>query len=104
MTILALPGPLLAALADPNVTYLLLVVGIVGVVAECHHPGTLVPGVAGALALVLALLGFRGLGVNLIGLSLLPLAPGAFVARAPAPGGGVLALGGLLRFRGGPWR
>ncbi len=103
MTILALPGPLLAALADPNVTYLLLVVGIVGVVAEFHHPGTLVPGVAGALALVLALVGFSELGVNWIGLALVVLAAGLFVAEAHAPGVGVLALGGLLAFVAGSW-
>src|SRR5258708_30751073 len=96
MTILALPGPLLAALADPNVTYLLLVVGIVGVVAECHHPGTLVPGVAGALALVLALVGFSELGVHWIGPALVLLAAGLFVPAAPAPRGGGLAPGGLL--------
>src|SRR5215469_11632106 len=100
---MSLPGPLLAVLADPNVTYLLFLVGIVGLVAEYHHPGTLVPGVAGALALVLALIGFGELGVNWIGVALVLLAAGLFVAEAHAPRFGVLALGGILAFVVGSW-
>lgn len=100
---MSLPGPLLAALADPNVTYLLLLVGIVGLVAEFHHPGTFVPGVAGAIALLLALVGFSVLGVNWIGLALVVLAAGLFVAEAHAPRFGLLALGGVLAFVAGSW-
>ena len=100
---MAIPGPLLAALADPNVTYLLFILGIVGLVAEGHHPGTLVPGIAGALALVLAIIGFGELGINAIGLALVVLAAGLFVAEAHAPRYGLLALGGLLAFVAGSW-
>ena len=100
---MSLPGPLLAALADPNVTYLLFVLGIVGLVAEFHHPGTLVPGVAGVLALVLALVGFGELGVNWLGVALVLLAAGLFVAEMHAPRFGALALGGLLAFVAGSW-
>jgi membrane-bound serine protease (ClpP class) len=98
-----LPGPLLAVLANPDVTYLLLVLGIVGLVAEFHHPGTVVPGVVGALALVLALIGFSVLGVNWIGVALIVLGAALFIAEAHAPGFGLLALGGLLAFVAGSW-
>jgi membrane-bound serine protease (ClpP class) len=100
---MSLPGPLLSVLANPDVTYLLLVLGIVGLVAEFHHPGTVVPGVAGALALVLALIGFSVLGVNWIGVALIVLGAGLFIAEAHAPGFGLLALGGLLAFVVGSW-
>lgn len=101
--IMSLPGPLLAVLAVPDVTYLLFVVGIVGIVAEFHHPGTIVPGVAGALALVLALVGFSVLGVNWIGVALVVLAAALFIAEIHTPGFGLLALGGLLAFVAGSW-
>lgn len=100
---MSLPGPLLAALAVPDVTYLLFVVGIVGIVAEFHHPGTLVPGVAGAIALALALIGFSVLGVNWIGVALVVLAAALFIAEVHTPGFGLLALGGLLAFVAGSW-
>jgi hypothetical protein len=76
---------LLAVLADPSVTYLLFVLGIIGVAGEVHHPGTLLPGIAGGLALVLALVGFSELGINWIGLGLLLLAAALFVAEAHRP-------------------
>jgi membrane-bound serine protease (ClpP class) len=98
-----LPGPLLAALANPDVTYLLLLVGITGLVAEFHHPGTLAPGIVGALALLLALVGFTETGVNWLGLALIALATCLFVAEAHAARYGALALGGILSFVAGSW-
>lgn len=100
---MSLPEPLLAVLADPNVTYLLFVLGIVGLVAEFHHPGTLVPGIAGTLALLLALVGFSELGVNWFGVALIVLAAGLFIAEAHTSGFGLLALGGILAFVAGSW-
>lgn len=96
-----IPGPLLSVLADPNVAYLLFIVGIIGLVGEIHHPGTLVPGIVGAVALVLALLGFSVLGVNWIGVALLVLAAGLFVAEAHTPQFGLFALGGIVAFVAG---
>lgn len=98
---LPIPDPLLALLADPNVAYLLFILGIIGLVGEVHHPGTLFPGIVGGVALVLALLGFSVLGVNWIGLALLVLAAGLFVAEAHTPGLGLLAVGGILSFVAG---
>jgi membrane-bound serine protease (ClpP class) len=96
-----IPGPLFPVLADPNVAYLLFIVGIIGLVGEFHHPGTLFPGIVGAVALVLALLGFGALGVNWIGVALVVLAAGFFVAEAHMPRFGLFALGGILAFVAG---
>lgn len=100
-TMLSIPtllGPLFSVLADPNVAYLLFLLGIIGLIGEVHHPGTLWPGIVGGLALVLALLGFSVLGVNWIGVALLVLAAGLFVAEAHTPGLGLLAVGGVFAF------
>jgi membrane-bound serine protease (ClpP class) len=94
---------LLAVLADPSVTYLLFVLGIIGLVGEVHHPGTLLPGIAGGLAMVLALVGFSELGINWIGLGLVLLAAALFVAEAHRPGFGLLAVAGILAFVVGSW-
>ena len=64
---MTIADPLVSVLVDPNVAYLLFILGIIGLVGEFHHPGTLFPGIVGAVALVLALVGFSALGVNWIG-------------------------------------
>ncbi|HEU5348053.1 MAG TPA: NfeD family protein [Ktedonobacterales bacterium] len=98
---IAVLGSLFSVLADPNVAYLLFILGIVGLVGEFHHPGTLFPGIVGGVALVLALIGFSALGVNWIGVALVILAAGLFVAEAHTPGFGLFALGGVLAFVSG---
>ena len=101
MLSMPIPGPWFAVLADPNVAYLLFILGIIGLVGEFHHPGTLFPGIVGAVALVLALLGFSALGVNWLGVVLVMLAAGLLVAGAHTPGVGLFALGGVLAFVAG---
>jgi membrane-bound serine protease (ClpP class) len=103
LSMLSMPilGPVFPVLADPNVVYLLFILGILGLVGEFHHPGTLLPGIVGAVALVLALLGFSTLGVNWIGVVLVVLAAGLLVAEAHTPGVGLFALGGILAFVAG---
>jgi membrane-bound serine protease (ClpP class) len=101
MTLLSIADPFLSVLADPNVAYLLFILGIVGLVGEFHHPGTLFPGIIGGVALALALLGFSMLGVNWIGVALLVLAAGLFIAEAHTPQFGLLALGGVIAFVAG---
>jgi membrane-bound serine protease (ClpP class) len=100
---MSLPGSLLAVLADADVTFVVLIIGIIGLVGEFHHPGTLLPGIMGALGLALALVGFGELGVNWIGVTLVVLAAGLFIAEAHAPRVGLLALGGVLSFVVGSW-
>jgi membrane-bound serine protease (ClpP class) len=95
---MTIADPLVSVLVDPNVTYLLFILGIIGLVGEFHHPGTLFPGIVGAVALVLALVGFSALGVNWIGVALVVLAAGLFVAEVHTPGFGLFALGGVLAF------
>lgn len=89
---------LLAALGDPNVAYLLFVIGIVGVVAEFYHPGALVPGITGAAALILALIGFSTLQVNWAGVALILLGVGLLLAEVHTPGVGVFGIGGAVAF------
>jgi membrane-bound serine protease (ClpP class) len=100
---MSLLGPLLAVLADPDVSFILFVIGIIGLVGEFHHPGTVVPGIVGALGLALAFVGFSALGVNWIGVALVVLAAGLFIAEAHAPRWGLFALGGILAFVAGSW-
>ncbi len=95
---MSLPEPLLAVLSDPNVAYVLFLIGILGLVAEAYHPGVLIPGITGAIALILALLAFSLLSVNWVGVLLMLLAVGLFLAEAHMPGVGLLGLGGILAF------
>ena len=85
---------LLSALAHPQLAYLLLMLGGVGLFFEITHPGTLMPGVFGAIALLLAFFGLSLLAVNYAGVALILLGVGLFVAELKAGGHGVLALSG----------
>jgi membrane-bound serine protease (ClpP class) len=95
---MSIPQPLLTVLGDPNVAYLLFLIGIVGVVGEFYHPGTLLPGITGALALILAFIGFSLLPVNWAGVALILLAVGLFLAEVHTPGIGALGVGGAVAF------
>lgn len=86
----------LNVLADPNVAYLLLMAGLVGLYVELTHPGFGLPGVAGAICLLLALTALQVLPVNYGALALLLLGVVLLVAEAFVPAFGVLAIGGLV--------
>ncbi len=86
----------LSDIADPNFALILGVVGLLGLYFEFTHPGMVVPGVVGGICLLLALLGFSLLPVNLIGVLLIILAIGLFVAEVKVQGFGVLGLGGVV--------
>lgn len=98
ITILSAPESLFPILANPDVAYLLFVLGIIGLVGEFHHPGTFIPGIVGGVALALALLGFIALDVNWFGVALLALAAGLFIVEAHSPTHGLIALGGIVAF------
>jgi membrane-bound serine protease (ClpP class) len=87
---------LLSALAHPELAYMLLMLGGVGLFFEITHPGTLMPGVFGAIALLLAFFGLSMLAVNYAGAALILLGVGLFVAELKAGGHGVLALSGAV--------
>lgn len=84
----------LAAITDPNIAYLLLLVGIYGLIFEFMSPGTYGPGVIGALSLVVALFSLNLLPVNYAGLILIALGVGLMTAEAMTPSVGVLGIGG----------
>jgi membrane-bound serine protease (ClpP class) len=87
---------LLSALAHPDLAYMLLMLGGVGLFFEITHPGTLLPGVAGAICLLLAFFGLSLLAVNYAGAALILLAVGLFVAELKTGGHGALALAGAV--------
>jgi membrane-bound serine protease (ClpP class) len=89
---------LLDVLADPNVAYLLMTAGLLGLYVELTHPGLVLPGVTGAICLLLAATALHVLSVNYGGLALLLLGAGLLVAEAFLPTFGVLGAGGLAAF------
>jgi membrane-bound serine protease (ClpP class) len=92
---------LLDQLVDPNVAYLLLVLGLYGVITELAAPGVTVPGVAGGIALLLALYAFANLPVNWLGVVLIVAAAGLLLAEMQMPSHGLLTAGGLIAFVAG---
>jgi len=89
---------LLATITDPNIAYMLLLVGIYGLIFEGYNPGALVPGIVGAICLLLALFAFQVLPVNYAGLALIVLGVILMVAEAFVPSFGALGLGGIAAF------
>jgi membrane-bound serine protease (ClpP class) len=92
---------LLHIVTDPNVAYVLLLVGIYGLIYELANPGAMIPGVSGAIALVLALYAFQALPVNFAGLALLILGIGFMTLEAFVPSFGALGIGGAIAFAAG---
>jgi membrane-bound serine protease (ClpP class) len=89
---------LLSAITDPNLAYILMLVGIYGLIFEFYSPGAIIPGVAGGISLLLALYAFNILPINFAGLALLLLGMALIVAEAFVPSFGVLGLGGIAAF------
>ncbi|MDX1697765.1 MAG: nodulation protein NfeD, partial [Thiohalobacterales bacterium] len=86
---------LLAVITDPNVAYVLMLIGIYGLFFEFANPGYVLPGVAGAISLVLALYAFQILPVNYAGLALLALGIMFMLAEVFVPSFGALGFGGV---------
>ncbi|HEX3409749.1 MAG TPA: nodulation protein NfeD [Candidatus Binataceae bacterium] len=85
-------------LADPNIVYLLMIAGIIGLYFEFAHPGVFLPGVAGAICLLIALASFQLIPINLAGLLLIVLGMGMLLAELFVTSYGVLGIGGVIAF------
>jgi len=83
-------------IADPNIAYLLLMAGILGLYMEFSHPGVIFPGVAGAICLILALISLQVLPFNYAGLVLILLGVALLIGEAFVPSFGVLGIGGVI--------
>ena len=89
---------LLAIISDPNLAYILLLVGIYGLVYEFSNPGAVLPGTVGAVSLLLALYAFQLLPINYAGAGLILLGLALMIAEAFVPSFGALGLGGAATF------
>lgn len=87
---------LLATITNPNIAYLLLIIGLYGLLLEGYNPGALVPGVVGAISLLLAAYALQMLPVNYVGLALVLLGIILIVAETFVPSFGVLGIGGIV--------
>jgi len=82
----------------PEVMFILMLIAIYGIIGELTNPGAILPGVVGAIALILALSMGSILPINIAGLALIVLSVGLFVADIFAPTHGVLTMGGIISF------
>ncbi|ABM62547.1 NfeD family protein [Halorhodospira halophila] len=89
---------LLSVITNPNVAYILMLVGIYGIIFELINPGSLVPGVLGGISLLLALYAFQALPITYAGLGLIGLGIAFMIAEAFMPSFGIMGIGGAVAF------
>jgi membrane-bound serine protease (ClpP class) len=87
---------LLKALSDPNIAYLLMTIGTIGIMAELYNPGAILPGIVGAISLILAFYSLQSLPVNYAGVLLFLLGVVFFILEATVTSYGLLAIGGVV--------
>jgi membrane-bound serine protease (ClpP class) len=85
----------LLTIANPNLAYILLMLGLLGLYFEFSNPGAILPGVLGAISILLAVFAFQILPINYVGLSLILLAIGMFILDIKIQSYGILSLGGV---------
>jgi membrane-bound serine protease (ClpP class) len=88
----------LGFLVNPDIAYILLVLGIFGVIFEISSPGAIAPGVAGAIALVMAFISFGNLPTNIGGIVFILLSIVLFIVDLKTPTHGLLTAGGVVAF------
>ncbi len=89
---------LLSILSNPNLAYILMLVGIYGLIYEFANPGAILPGTAGAISLLLALYAFQVLPIDYTGVALILLGLALMAAEAFVPSFGALGIGGVIAF------
>ncbi len=89
---------LLAVIGDPSIAYILMLLGIYGLIYEFSNPGMLFPGVVGAICLLLGLFALQVMPINYVGLALILLGIALMIAEAFIPSFGALGLGGIAAF------
>ncbi|MGZ3852383.1 MAG: NfeD family protein [Flavisolibacter sp.] len=87
---------LLNILSDPNLAYIVLMLGFYGLMFELYNPGAILPGIVGVICLVLALYSLNTLPINYAGLSLILFALLLFILELKIASHGVLAIGGVI--------
>jgi membrane-bound serine protease (ClpP class) len=87
---------LLSAIAHPQIAYLLMSLGMLGLVVELWNPGAILPGVVGGICLLLAFFAFQVLSVNATGIALIVLGLALLVVEVMMPSFGVLGIGGIV--------
>ncbi len=86
----------LRTISDPNIAYILMMIGLAGLYFELANPGAILPGVVGAISLILAFFAFQTLPVNYAGVLLIALAIIFFIAEIKVSSYGLLSLAGLI--------
>ncbi|MFO8162903.1 MAG: NfeD family protein [Thermodesulfobacteriota bacterium] len=86
----------LNTISNPNIAYILMMIGMAGLYFELSHPGAIFPGVVGAISLILAFFAFQTLPVNYAGLLLIALAIIFFIAEIKVSSYGLLSVAGLI--------
>jgi len=87
---------ILSALSNPTFAYMLMMLGIIGIFFEISQPGVILPGVIGAISILLAFFAFSTLPINYVGLLLILLAVVLFILEVKVPSFGMLTIGGVI--------
>ena len=87
---------ILAAISDPNIAYILFLVGLAGLYFELAHPGVILPGIIGGISLILAFFALQTLPVNYAGVLLILFGVILFIAEIKVISHGLLTVGGII--------
>jgi membrane-bound serine protease (ClpP class) len=88
----------LHAISHPDIAFILLSIGSIGIIAELYNPGSFIPGIIGAIALILAFFSLGNLPTNWAGVALMVLAVGLLIAELNTDGTGALGVGSVIAF------
>ena len=96
ITEMSFPQKILDIISDPNLAYILLMLGFYGLLFELYNPGSILPGIVGVISLVLAFYSLHSLPINYAGLALIIFAIILFIAEIKIVSHGLLTAGGIL--------